>query len=104
MDNQKDVMRAKGKKKEGQRHALPPQIFNGDKYCGVSTKRQNELWSEVWKLFSQSSTDVPALLPCASLPRHARGTHSTHPVVTYVIYFLMLTVRTHYKQNKTNAT
>jgi len=34
MDNQKDVMRAKGKKKEGQRHALPPQIFNGDKYCG----------------------------------------------------------------------
>jgi len=21
-------------KKEGQRHALPPQIFNGEKYCG----------------------------------------------------------------------
>ena len=39
MDNQKDVMRAKGKKKEGQRHALPPQIFNGDKYCGVSTEQ-----------------------------------------------------------------
>ena len=35
MDNQKDEMRAKGKKKEGQRHALPPQIFNGEKYCGV---------------------------------------------------------------------
>jgi len=34
MDNQKDEMRAKGKKKEGQRHALPPQIFNGEKYCG----------------------------------------------------------------------
>merc|ERR1719150_1335652 len=34
MEDQKDVMRAKGKKKEGQRHALPPQIFNGDKYCG----------------------------------------------------------------------
>ena len=36
------------------------------------TKRQNELYSEVWKLFSQSSTDVPALLPCAMLPRQAR--------------------------------
>merc|ERR1719150_802137 len=34
MDDQKDEMRAKGKKKEGQRHALPPQIFNGEKYCG----------------------------------------------------------------------
>merc|ERR1719384_2136837 len=34
MDNQKDAMRASAKKKEGQRHALPPQIFNGDKYCG----------------------------------------------------------------------
>merc|ERR1719192_1082925 len=27
-------MRASAKKKEGQRHALPPQIFNGEKYCG----------------------------------------------------------------------
>merc|ERR1719220_1714941 len=34
MDEAKDYMRDKGKKKEGQRHALPPQIFNGDKYCG----------------------------------------------------------------------
>jgi len=34
MDDEKDIMRAKGKKKEGQRHALPPQIFNGEKYCG----------------------------------------------------------------------
>ena len=68
MDNQKDVMRAKGKKKEGQRHALPPQIFNGDKYCGVSTERQNELYSEVSKLFSQSSTGVvPDMLPGSML-------------------------------------
>ena len=36
MDDQRDVMRASAKKKEGQRHALPPQIFNGEKYCGVS--------------------------------------------------------------------
>merc|ERR1711892_944635 len=34
MDEQRDIMRAGAKKKEGQRHALPPQIFNGDKYCG----------------------------------------------------------------------
>merc|ERR1712106_1101653 len=34
MDDQRDVMRASAEKKEGQRHALPPQIFNGDKYCG----------------------------------------------------------------------
>ena len=36
MDEQRDFMRASAKKKEGQRHALPPQIFNGEKYCGVS--------------------------------------------------------------------
>merc|ERR1711892_1605746 len=34
MDEQRDIMRAGAKKKEGQRHALPPQIFNGEKYCG----------------------------------------------------------------------
>merc|ERR1719422_2455198 len=28
------MMRASAKKKEGQRHALPPQLFNGEKYCG----------------------------------------------------------------------
>ena len=30
-----DFMRANAKKKEGLRHVLPPQIFNGEKYCGV---------------------------------------------------------------------
>jgi len=34
MDEAKDYMREKGKKKEGQRNVLPPQIFNGEKYCG----------------------------------------------------------------------
>ena len=29
-------MREHGKKKEGFRNVLPPQIFNGEKYCGVS--------------------------------------------------------------------
>ena len=38
------------------------------------TKRQNELFSEVRKLFSQSCIDVPAQLPSAMLPRQARGT------------------------------
>lgn len=27
-------MRANAKKKDGQRHVLPPQIFNAEKYCG----------------------------------------------------------------------
>ena len=36
MDEQRDFMRSKAEKKEGQRNALPPQIFNGEKYCGVS--------------------------------------------------------------------
>jgi hypothetical protein len=29
-------MKAKAKKREGQDTALPPQIFNSGKYCGVS--------------------------------------------------------------------
>ena len=35
MDEARDYMREKGKKKDGQRNVLPPQIFNGEKYCGV---------------------------------------------------------------------
>merc|ERR1712025_1168643 len=34
MDEQRDMTRASARKKEGQRHALPPQLFNGEKYCG----------------------------------------------------------------------
>ena len=36
MEEQRDFMRAGAKKKDGQMHVLPPQIFNGDRYCGVS--------------------------------------------------------------------
>ena len=36
MDEARNFMRENGKKKDGERHVLPPQIFNGDKYCGVS--------------------------------------------------------------------
>ena len=52
------------------------------------TKRQNELYSEVWKIFSQSSTDVPALLSCAMLPWQARGTFKkqfTKPTVQFIL-------------------
>lgn len=34
MEDETDFMRGNAKKKDGQRHVLPPQIFNGDKYCG----------------------------------------------------------------------
>merc|ERR1711874_112093 len=33
-EDETDFMRANAKKKDGQRHVLPPQIFNGEKYCG----------------------------------------------------------------------
>ena len=38
------------------------------------TKSQNELYSRFCILFSESSTVIPALLPCSLLPRQARGT------------------------------
>jgi len=34
MEEQRDFMRANAVKKENQRNVLPPQVFNGDKYCG----------------------------------------------------------------------
>lgn len=34
MEEQRDFMRANGRKKEGVRNVLPPQVFNGEKYCG----------------------------------------------------------------------
>ena len=34
--NHRTYMRDRGKKKDGQRNVLPPQIFNGDDYIGVS--------------------------------------------------------------------
>ena len=33
-------MRDRGKKKDGQRNVLPPQIFNGDDYIGVRKKKE----------------------------------------------------------------
>ena len=36
--NHRTYMRDRGKKKDGQRNVLPPQIFNGDDYIGVSQK------------------------------------------------------------------
>ena len=62
---------------------LPLRAFNAPTdrrdiaYClsaCLITKRQNELFWRLCKLFSQSCTDVPAQLPSAMLPRQARGT------------------------------
>ena len=51
MDEAKDYMRDKGKKKDGQRFVLPPQIFNGEKYCGVRQLIfQNKIWL-LWQTF-----------------------------------------------------
>ena len=36
--NHRTYMRDRGKKKDGQRNVLPPQIFNGDDYIGVSPR------------------------------------------------------------------
>ena len=36
MDEQRDFMRAGARKKYGQTQVLPPQLFVGDRYCGVS--------------------------------------------------------------------
>ena len=35
MDKEKEYMREKGKRKDGQRNVLPPQLFNEDDYRGV---------------------------------------------------------------------
>merc|ERR1711994_512588 len=34
MEEARNFMREHGKKKDGERNVLPPQIFNGEKYCG----------------------------------------------------------------------
>ena len=59
---------------------------------GFCIKRQNELFIEVWKLFSQGSTDSPALLSCAMLPRKAGGTHQkqlTNPTAQLTLSIIM---------------
>ena len=38
--NHRTYMRDRGKKKDGQRNVLPPQIFNGDDYIGVRKKKE----------------------------------------------------------------
>ena len=34
MEFQRDFMRRKGKRREGQRNVIPPQVFNGEEYRG----------------------------------------------------------------------
>ena len=47
MDNERDFMREKGTKKEGMRHCLPPQIFNGEDYCGVIYERLDTVFIQL---------------------------------------------------------
>lgn len=35
-EDEKTYMQTNSKSKDGSKNALPPQIFNGDVYCGVS--------------------------------------------------------------------
>ena len=39
MEDMKRFMRENGRKKEGQKNVLPPQIFNGEQYRGVCNSR-----------------------------------------------------------------
>ena len=48
------------------------------------TRRQNELYSEVLKLFSERSTGLPAPLPRVILPRQARVT-CKKPIVQLIL-------------------
>ena len=54
--------------------------------CHFRIKTINEEYSEIWKVFSSSSRDMPALLPCAILSRQARGTYKTNCTVHFVSY------------------
>ena len=47
-EEKRDFMRSKAEKKEGHRNVLPPQIFNGEKYCGV---RKNQFSTMTTTLF-----------------------------------------------------
>lgn len=38
-EDEKTYMQVNSKSKDGSKNALPPQIFNGDVYCGVSIRR-----------------------------------------------------------------
>ena len=48
MDTERDFMREKGTKKEGMRHCLPPQIFNGEDYCGVKKNLVHKIYQKPW--------------------------------------------------------
>ena len=56
-----------------------------------STKRQNELYSEVWKLISPSSFDVPALLPCCQgkLGELTKTAYKTFCTVQFVAWYVL---------------
>ena len=73
---------------------FPRRLFLKESFIEHYNKRQNELYSEVSKLFSHCSTDVLALLPSAMLQIQARGTcknslqnllHSSFYLLVYLL-------------------
>ncbi|XP_040576137.1 uncharacterized protein [Lepeophtheirus salmonis] len=64
MDEARDFMRANGKKKEGERNVLPPQIFNEEKYCGdyddFDIANEDDLLEEFLGLPKKAPLDDPA--------------------------------------------
>ena len=63
-------------------------------HSGVrNTKRQKDLYNEVWELFTENFTGVPALLPCSMMPRQARGPHKKNqiskPSVQLILFLSM---------------
>jgi len=64
MDEAKDYMREKGKKKDGQRYVLPPQIFNGEKYCGdyddFDVANEDDLLEEFLGIPRKTPKSVPS--------------------------------------------
>lgn len=63
MENERDFMREKCKKKEGQRHALPPQIFNDKEYRGTfedfDIANEDDVLEEFLGIVKKGATQAP---------------------------------------------
>jgi hypothetical protein len=72
-EDETDFMRANAKKKDGQRHVLPPQIFNGEKYCGDYDDFDLANEDDVLEEFLLIPRKVPKAAPVATdaLPAEA---------------------------------
>ena len=70
MEQHRDFMRKKGKKKEGQRNVLPPQVFNEDDYRGdyddFDTANEDDLLEEFLGL-ARKQPKVPNMYVMCSI-------------------------------------